>query len=486
MENYNIFLALLCSSAVLIFFFDLLCNFRIYHRERGCLIRYVRAFSRTAGDMMPTLLILWQARDGMVDWLYRGFCHVIFPMLKIAFLVVAVVNGTIVLYRSLRNSFLWDPLVGTFITQQSRMADTEHVSNDVLIEILSWLPADCILDCQRVCRKWQALTSTPSFAELQLKRAAPGILASYMSFAKESYCLYIDEGHRSKANNQTLMHLMRLVDYTLIPPPGVEFFICNPFTQQRITLGTPPRNAFICGFFFHTMEGDYRVLSVFEDPECYRYLMFSLQTRCWRLLPSSSYCHPFSTSPIVVDGNLHWMVYHRRPSLLFQHCQPKSRDFVDLPCRNSILRFNMLTEEFDSMAHPQCDCCLQRSDDFLNLDMQEMHLIKMDEALSLCHVQHGLIDIWLLEDYSNWLWVQRYKVNLKWDIKYDPFYRNGFIHLVSFQNGELLLDWKRRGGLFGYSLELNTVRKINMKEIEEESFNFISHTPSLVSLRKVQ
>jgi hypothetical protein len=43
----------------------------------------------------------------------------------------------------------------------------------------------------------------------------------------------------------------------------------------------------------------------------------------------------------------------------------KSRGFVDHPCHNSILRFS--------------DCCLHRSDDFLNLDIEEMHLLKIDE-----------------------------------------------------------------------------------------------------------
>jgi hypothetical protein len=110
--------------------------------------------------------------------------------------------------------------------------------------------------------------------------------------------------------------------------PGVEYFVCNPLTQERITLATPPRNALVCGFFFRELEVDYMVLSVFEDWECYRYMMFSLQTRCWRQLASVSYCHLFSTAPAAVDGKLHWMVYHCCPNLLFRTVNQKAEDLL--------------------------------------------------------------------------------------------------------------------------------------------------------------
>lgn len=85
-----------------------------------------------------------------------------------------------------------------------------------------------------------------------------------------------------------------------------------------------------------------------------------LETTCkCFLLPSFLHCPCCCWWETSLDG----LSLLSKPA--FQNCQPKSRGFVDHPCHNSILRFS--------------DCCLHRSDDFLNLDIEEMHLLKIDE-----------------------------------------------------------------------------------------------------------
>ena len=50
--------------------------------------------------------------------------------------------------------------------------------DDIIIDILSRLLAECVLECRKVCRVWLALTSMPHFIEMHHKRAIPEILCS--------------------------------------------------------------------------------------------------------------------------------------------------------------------------------------------------------------------------------------------------------------------------------------------------------------------
>lgn len=67
------------------------------------------------------------------------------------------------------NGILWFQLVGKFIINSNKIGNTDidSLSDGVIIDILSRLPVDCILECQRVCRRWRALTSKPCFDVFQ-------------------------------------------------------------------------------------------------------------------------------------------------------------------------------------------------------------------------------------------------------------------------------------------------------------------------------
>lgn len=46
----------------------------------------------------------------------------------------------------------------------------------LIIDILSRLPEDCLVRCQRDCRVWKALISSQYFATLYLRRAKPVLI----------------------------------------------------------------------------------------------------------------------------------------------------------------------------------------------------------------------------------------------------------------------------------------------------------------------
>lgn len=53
--------------------------------------------------------------------------------------------------------------------------DAIPLPDEVIVNILSRLPADGVLKCRRVCRCWRNLTSTRYFADLHLQRSTPAI-----------------------------------------------------------------------------------------------------------------------------------------------------------------------------------------------------------------------------------------------------------------------------------------------------------------------
>ena len=98
----------------------------------------------------------------------------------------------------------------------------------------------------------------------------------------------------------------------------------------------------------------------------------------------------------MVNGVLHWMVDFR-----------SGYNGVIPPCSNSVMMFNVDTEDFRSMPHPEMECGVHRR------RHAKMQLTEMEGQLTFYHVDGKLmLGIWVLEKYENWFWVRKYKVNL--------------------------------------------------------------------------
>ncbi|GMP39815.1 hypothetical protein CsSME_00010505 [Camellia sinensis var. sinensis] len=64
--------------------------------------------------------------------------------------------------------------------------------DEIIIDILSRLPTNCVLECRKVCKKWLALTSIPYFAS---KRAAKrdALCEFYHPLTMESRVLHVHQ-----------------------------------------------------------------------------------------------------------------------------------------------------------------------------------------------------------------------------------------------------------------------------------------------------
>ncbi|KAH7834206.1 hypothetical protein Vadar_013766 [Vaccinium darrowii] len=360
---------------------------------------------------------------------------------------------------------LWDKL----ICIHKLRFDMRDLPQEILIDILSRLPGDCVLECQRVCKEWLALISTPSFVEMHLKRATSVFLVQVCrDLSHEKFDMFIfDEG--AKANKKFKKMDAKLMNFeeSLMPRlcgscdgllvfcqtfPNVSF-VYNPLTRENISIRNPvPSSAdcAVCGFFFHPILKDYRLLFMHKEGIRFRYFICSLGSQLWRKLDDFSY-QPRSLPCPILNGALHWMAKHNERGQI-------------PPCSNSIMIFNMDTEEFRHMPHPGPECSAPWKHN-------DASIFERKGKLAFCSVSNKqFVYVWLLEDYENWIWVEGYLVNLHLD--FEPH-----ITLANIQDDELLFKWGSRG-VFKYNMCQNTVKQIRevglKKLLRWYAFDFIS------------
>ncbi|KAF7128156.1 hypothetical protein RHSIM_Rhsim11G0104100 [Rhododendron simsii] len=150
---------------------------------------------------------------------------------------------------------LWDKLICSLNISKDGFA-VQDLPSEILVDILSRLPGDCVLECRRVCKQWLALTSTPNFVEMHLKRATPVLFMQRVDNNANKLDMFIfDEGAKAnkmiKKMGAKLMHLEAPPHKPLLCGscngllvfrpwfPSSLSFICNPLTREKITIQAP-------------------------------------------------------------------------------------------------------------------------------------------------------------------------------------------------------------------------------------------------------
>ncbi|EYU41411.1 hypothetical protein MIMGU_mgv1a020812mg, partial [Erythranthe guttata] len=228
----------------------------------------------------------------------------------------------------------------------------------------------------------------------------------------------------------------------------------NPLSKKCFTTDSGPSETAACGFFFHPLDKECRILSVRKLNDQHEYHVYLFGENRWRktLKPHFS-CQPYTSeerftsetridcNPAIVKHALHWYI-------------------------GQIMVFDMVTEEFSTKSNPISEeqykggCRVQR-------------LLVKDDQLCLCYVGHddSAMDIWICEDYDTWSWVKKYVVSLDWDMGKYPTQKEFTIkdifkdvRVLSIRENEMILFWISRG-MFSYNLDKSTVKKIHLQHL---------------------
>ncbi|RLN29706.1 F-box protein [Panicum miliaceum] len=145
---------------------------------------------------------------------------------------------------------------------------------DALAEILVRLPSESVLRCSAVCRSWRRVAADRSFlAAHAARRPREMIVYTEHGLSRSAAPLSLDLEPAASGG------VGRRRFYLSDPRPLVEepvfdgllvlqesrrglYIICNPITEQWTNLPVLARcsTAYACGFYFHTLSGEYRLL----------------------------------------------------------------------------------------------------------------------------------------------------------------------------------------------------------------------------------
>ncbi|KAF9615933.1 hypothetical protein IFM89_027179 [Coptis chinensis] len=186
----------------------------------------------------------------------------------------------------------------------------------------------------------------------------------------------------------------------------------------------------------------------------------------------STFTHPPSNekTPIILNGNLHWMVCDKAY---------KEANGVKADCSNSIVLCNMNSVNFSTIPHPGDQCGLRKKHN-------QMELMEMEGRLCFCDASlNRNIVIWILEDYEHRIWVKRHVIMVDPLIKFCGIHHSygSHVNIGGFYifNNELLLRVSKsyESHVILYNLQLNTSRRVG-----QERWNVVAvpHTNSLVYL----
>ncbi|VFQ82601.1 unnamed protein product [Cuscuta campestris] len=354
-------------------------------------------------------------------------------------------------------------------------ASIGQLPDDILIDILSRLPADTVLRCRTVCQDWRSLTLSHYFTGLQAERAPSAVIVQgiQLGLHKKSDDYYIYDAV-SKKLRQIPFNLniykgfyfpsvrgacggpfLHLKSYATLWKDGTNIFSSHPIkcdfvfniiTQQLLGVRSELQD-FVCGVYFHkaTNECNYLcVRRVSAEERCFQYFSYNIVSRTTKKIACSRFsCRQDANNyPVALNGALHMMT-----------CDD---------CMHAVLVFEIDSRKLYALPHPEVECVDGQVDGH-----KLMTLFVHDGHLGMCHARDlgvGRFDIWILEDYAKWRWVRKARFTLRkprfgLDTMRDML-AGGCFMVSSIGKDELFIGW------FSRLLLVVNVKEQSIKEIK--------------------
>ncbi|XP_058006578.1 F-box/kelch-repeat protein At3g23880-like [Hevea brasiliensis] len=340
---------------------------------------------------------------------------------------------------------------------------SDHLTRELLEEILSRLPVKSILICRCVSKTWYSLITNPSFIAHHLKKTAArnsGIL--FFSYStrglvwpfKENvrYLLYPDESFPANPIEELdypFKDLKRFVDivgscngvfclsYGVYGKYTNGAALWNPSVRKIVNIPCPnitfTSHGFykhLLGFGFDSATDDYKLVRIVYLPDSnFKFdkipplvEIYSLRSRGWRKVDNNDLKYviaDFSTSAFL-NGTCHWVA--TKP--------PNGPGACD-----AIVSFSLGEEVFGEMEVPDC---LVKQYYFIDVAVSDGSLLLV--AITKL-TEEGCFSVWKMKEYG---------VPGSWTNLFNISHLAGIRRLVAFrQSGEVLLA-NIAGGLVFY------------------------------------
>ncbi|KAK8633554.1 hypothetical protein V6N13_014399 [Hibiscus sabdariffa] len=394
----------------------------------------------------------------------------------------------------------------------------EYLTDDLVVEILRRLPAEHLWRwCRSVCKRWYALISSPSFAHAHLEQSpstfffcCPPRGKSFIHATKPNF-IFPHEGDDAstwgfvaRSLNERLVERWKLCARGVLPSDscnGLILFSCcwstelylrnlimwsamyrigirnqiyigNPITGELLTIHNPSTFTLngLCGFFYHSSTQEYKLLHCHKPDDTdvnYVYTMLTLGSTEWRRICNFPYRVRPGSSPVKLDNTLYWMTHASFST-----------------CEDSIIMFNMDSEEFRTMPRPSYSCQTSESHD-------RMNLLEMDGRLTCWCVMGRDVCAWAVEvsdrnNYTPASWVQIYHLDFygNFDLGFTQNVPDNLhVKLVSMDSREQVLLWSGKR-VFRCDLLTKSPRKIKLAGVNEPYIDLFSEHLLIIGYRK--
>ncbi|KAF8407519.1 hypothetical protein HHK36_006653 [Tetracentron sinense] len=324
------------------------------------------------------------------------------------------------------------------------MKEMACLPHDLMIMILSRLSVKTLSKSRCVCKLWLQLISDPHLLHLHSHRSKQNPLLCFTSVPNldtlHISCVDMEGKVIHRFEEERVRGLMEMFpsrfELTCVQV-GFSIYVCNPTTLEFITLPEAPLSK--CNF--HISVGFGHISSTKE------YKVVRIFCLHWESPPSDIGCE-------VLDlGSSSWRAVKDPHSMLIPLVQ---HSWIELTIERegiyAILAFDIVTKEFGVVPYPEGCSDPRKINEYSGL-------VELGGLLCLAVAVRGKMDIWMLKDYKNHVWVKEYSINLN---KMDPYdvkpwdftardIREGKILIESYEVGVFAESEREKGGLLWFS-----------------------------------
>ncbi|XP_059646702.1 F-box protein At1g11270-like [Cornus florida] len=341
------------------------------------------------------------------------------------------------------------------------IAGVGSLPRDLIIEILSRLPVKVLCKFRCVSKHWLGLISFDECflsRHRQLSKSNPLLL--YRSYSSGQTT---EEKKHKVMVDLTSIDMDGTCDNKIRAPTGgpiytftscghliflrcmYRLYVCNPGTREFVSV---PRASltdpyYTVGFGYLCGSNEYKIVHLFfqesfvsdEGMACEVFTLRDgegVDSGSWKRVNDCPYKVWTDRLPVCVDGVIYWMVSEQS---------------------NSIVLFDMKTEEFGVISYPGW---------YSELDSNSLFLVGLNGFVCLvyCLAAKSTMDIWMLKDCKNSIWVKGYSISLS--------ATEGSCEILGIvpceeDDGEILINTEQKG-LVCYNINSKTFRSIENKE----------------------
>ncbi|XP_004292837.1 PREDICTED: F-box protein At3g07870-like [Fragaria vesca subsp. vesca] len=360
----------------------------------------------------------------------------------------------------------------------------QHLPKDLLIEILSWLPAKTILTCKFVCKTWLLVISEPRFISLHHSRSAAGILIQVWgsprnrNFARRLLFTQVDKCAGDSDN--LVMEKMTFTTKNTAPVNVFEvanscngficlcgtqvssMIVCNPLLNEYITVLTTNNNKLgnLGGLGWSSVTNEYKLLRTFYRAPGERNTLeaevYTIGSGVWRSIgkaPTDRVVLPFNA---FLHGVLHFAPVYSTGSRLI-HC------------------FDFEREQFRALPPPSSDQLK------LKFNIGSVTLGVWETCLTYCvsDVDATKFELWTMKEYGvGESWTKALVIE---NVYPREFLADSYEPILFLADGEILMVYNDRI-IVRYNPKTKTFKKTKIIQTRLNSFQSVAYSPCFESL----